>query len=204
MNRIIRSNTSSGFSLLELLVVLAVVSLIVCLNTTDLLGAQRQRDFEQFAREMVALLETCRWKALNERSYAGAIVEEQENVRYVSLYLDGNGNGIRTADVQAGKDYRFRGPVRMEKGSQDIATGILNESIPELPPKKGFLNPDDPVQFGKSNIISFSPKGDSSSGTLYLACRSQQQMFAVVIYGATARLRLWKYSNHEWQMVEDS
>ncbi len=168
------------------------------------MGAQRQRDFEQFARELVALLETCRWKALNERSYAGVIIEERESSHFLSLYLDGNRNGIRTADALSGKDYRFRGPVRMDKDSHDIGTGILNATIPQLPPKKGFLNPADPVQFGKSNIISFSPKGDSSSGTLYLACRSQKQMFAVVIYGATARLRLWKYSNHEWQMVEDS
>jgi hypothetical protein len=92
----------------------------------------------------------------------------------------------------------------MNKASGDIAAGILSASIPQIPPKKGFLNPVDPVQFGKSNIISFSPNGDSSSGTLYLSCRSQQQMFAIVLYGATSRLRLWKFGNHGWQMVEDS
>ena len=198
------SKKCCGFSLLEMLIVLTLISLVVCISTANLLGAQRQRDFEGFAREVVALLQTCRWKAMNERSYAGAIVTEQDDVHYVSLYLDGNGNGIRTADVLSGKDSRFRGPFRMNKVSGDIGTGVLNATIPQLPPKKGFLDPTDPVQFGKSNIISFSPKGDSSSGTLFLSCRSQSQMFAVVIYGATARLRLWKYSNHGWQMVEDS
>src|SRR4030095_2603416 len=129
----------------------------------------------EFAREVVALLETCRWKAMNERSYAGAIVTEQANVHYVSLYLDGNGNGIRTADVLSGKDTKFRGPFRMDKVSGAIGTAILNASLPELPPKKGYLDPAEPIQFGKSNIISFSPKGDSSSGTLFLSCRSQDQ-----------------------------
>ena len=203
MNPMIPYKKGYGFSLLEMLIVLTLISLLVCVSTSNLMGAQRQKDFEEFAREVVALLEACRWKAMNERSYAGAIVTEQANVRYVSLYLDGNGNGIRTADVLSGKDSKFRGPFRMDK-SGDIGTGVLNASIPQLPPKKGYLDPSDPVQFGKSSIISFSPRGDSSSGTLYLSCRSQSQMFAVVVYGATARLRLWKYSNHGWQMVEDS
>jgi prepilin-type N-terminal cleavage/methylation domain-containing protein len=196
---------SRGFSLVELLIVLALIALFVCITTTDLMGAQRQRDFEHFAREMLGLLESCRWKAMNERSYSGAIFHLDENhLQNLSLYLDGNANGIRTADVEAGKDLRFRGPLLLSKASGDIGAGILNDSIPQIPPKKGFLNPADPVQFGKSNIVSFSPKGDSSSGTLYLACRSQQQMFAIVVYGATARFRLWKFSNLEWQMVEDS
>jgi prepilin-type N-terminal cleavage/methylation domain-containing protein len=203
MNPTIPYKKGHGFSLLEMLIVLTLISLLVCVSTSNLMGAQRQKDFEEFAREVVALLEACRWKAMNERSYAGAIVTEQANVRYVSLYLDGNGNGIRTADVLSGKDSKFRGPFRMDK-SGDIGTGVLNASIPQLPPKKGYLDPNDPVQFGKSSIISFSPRGDSSSGTLYLSCRSQSQMFAVVVYGATARLRLWKFSNHGWQMVEDS
>ena len=193
-----------GFSLAEVLIVLTLIALFVCVTTTDLLGAQRQRDFEHFAREMLALLESCRWKAVNERTYAGAIVEDVESIYKVSLYLDGNGNGIHTADVQSGKDSKFRGPFPLNKASGDIGTGILNDSIPQIPPKKGFLIQNDPVQFGKSNIISFSPMGDSSSGTLYLACRSQQQMFAIVVYGATSRFRLWKYSNYGWQMVEDS
>jgi prepilin-type N-terminal cleavage/methylation domain-containing protein len=197
-------NNCAGFSLIELVIVLGLIAIFVLISTANLMGAQRQRDFENFAREMVVLLQTCRWKALNERSYAGAIVQEQQDGRYVSLYLDGNGNGIRSADVLAGKDPLFRGPIRMNKASGDIAAGILSASIPQIPPKKGFLNPVDPVQFGKSNIISFSPNGDSSSGTLYLSCRSQQQMFAIVLYGATSRLRLWKFGNHGWQMVEDS
>jgi hypothetical protein len=189
---------------MEVLIVLALIALFVCVSTTDLLGAQRQRDFEHFAREVLALLESCRWKAVNERSYAGAIIDQDADRHRVSLYLDGNGNGIRSAETESGKDPYFRGPFHLYKASGDIGAGILSDSIPQIPPRKGFLNADDPIQFGKSNIISFSPKGDSSSGTLYLACRSQQQMFAIVVYGATARFRLWKYSNQKWQMVEDS
>ena len=192
-----------GFSLAELLIVLSLIGIFVLFYTSNLSGSQRQQEFENFAREVFQLLEMCRWKALNQRVYAGAFLQESGNVYYASLHLDGNGNGIRTAEVQSGTDFSVYGPVRLQKASGDIHPGILS-SIPEIPPGTGWLQGgSDPVKFGKSNIISFSPNGDSSSGTLYLACGSQQQMFAVVVYGATARMTLWKYNNNKWQMVGD-
>ncbi len=192
-----------GHTLLELLVVLALIGMMVFLWTGDLRSTERERDFDLFAKEVFSMLETCRWKALNERVYAAAIVNETNNEYGMSFYLDGNSNGIRQNDILQRKDIPFRSPVRLERASGDLAPGILNASVPEIPPKKGMLDAGDPVKFGKSNIISFSPNGDSSSGTLYLACRSQKQMYAIVLYGATARISLWKFRNDQWQMVGD-
>ncbi len=194
-----------GFSVLELLVVLALIGLLVMIASPDLRGAERQREFENFARETVYLVEKCRWKAMNERTYAGIVFEKSGDLYAASLYTDGNGNGIRIADVQSGKDPAFYRTVILQRASGDIAAGILqNPAVAQIPPKTGTIDDaEDPVKFGKSDILSFSPNGDSSSGTLYLACRSQRQMYALVIYGATARLTLWKYSNFQWQTVGD-
>lgn len=192
-----------GFSLLELVVILTLIGLFLLVSTTNLSGAHRQRDFENFAKEMVAMLETCRWKALNERRYAGILVEEKEGGYVASLYVDGNNNGIRIADIRSGVEQQFHSVIRLDREGRDIAPGILVQPVQQIPPRKGLLEGDDPIRFGKSDIISFSPRGDSSSGTMYLACRSQAQMYAVVLYGATARINLWKLSNHEWQMVGD-
>lgn len=192
-----------GHSLLELLVVLALIGMMVFLWTGDLRSTERQRDFDLFAKEVFSMLETCRWKALNERVYAGAIINRTNNVYEMSFYLDGNSNGIRQNDILVKTDLPFRSTLRLERASGDLAPALLNPPAPQIPPKKGLLDDGDPVKFGKSNIISFSPNGDSSSGTLYLACRSQTQMYAIVLYGATARISLWKFSNDQWQMVGD-
>ena len=193
---------AKGFAFLELLVVLALVAILILAAVPDLRGMEKRRDFENFARETFELLEKCRWKAVNERAYSGAWFQQSNGTYFVSLYLDGNENGIRQTDIEEGKDTRFYGPHRWERSSGDLRPGIL-ESTRQIPPRSGFLQPDDPFRFGRSDIISFSPKGDSSSGTVYLACRSQQQMFAIVLYGPTARMSLWKFSNSEWQMVGD-
>lgn len=191
--------------MVELLVVVALIGLLVVLGSNDLRGAQRQQEFENFGRETLALAERCRWKAMNERKYAGIIFERAGETYVAVLYQDGNGNGIRLSDVQSGKDSAFYRSMVLERASGDIQAGILrNPDVTQIPPKTGTIDdPDDPIKFGKSDILSFSPNGDSSSGTLYLACRSQRQMYALVAYGATARLTLWKYSNFKWQTVGD-
>ncbi|PWT91239.1 MAG: hypothetical protein C5B54_05670 [Acidobacteria bacterium] len=179
----------NGFSLLETLVVLALIGLMLLFAGINLFSTARQSEFEEFARKVYADLEQCRWKSWNERVYAGAVFKAQSRGFSVSYYLDGNGNGIRTADIDKQKDILYRGPLLLQEASGDIGVGTLDGS--------------DPVRFGRSDILSFSPNGDSSSGTLYLVCRSQKQMYSIVIYGPTARMTLWKFSNQQWQMVGD-
>ena len=190
-------------TLLELLVVLTLVSLFVVFTTANLTAMHRQLDFDQFAREIVSSFRQCRWKAFRERCYTGIWVGQTVNGYEFSFYSDGNGNGIRSQDIETGTDPAFHRAVPIRKSKGDMEAAVLEQGAPEIPPKKGMLDPSDPVRFGKSNIISFSPDGQSSSGTLYLSCHSQKRMYAIVLYGPTARITLWKLSNQKWQLVGD-
>ena len=188
----------------EALVVLALVGILLLFSATDLRGAQRRRDFENFARELVDLLEVCRWRAISEGAYAGAVITRAEDGYSAVLYLDGNGNGIRMQDISNGVDLQFRGPVLLRGAGGDMEAGYVSPPVPQIPPRTGYLSDlSDPIRFGRSDIISFSPRGDSSSGTIYLACHSQSEMYALVLFGATARLTLWKLHSNQWQTVED-
>jgi prepilin-type N-terminal cleavage/methylation domain-containing protein len=201
---------NGGFSLVELLVVVALAGLFVLFAGPNLMGTLRNKEFENLAMEVADLFERCRWKAISERRYAGIFFEQPEPGRYrATLYLDANDNGIRKADIASGKEIRFFGPVSLTPSPQ-IGPGTLPSRVPEIPPKTGWILPgSDPIRFGKSDIVSFSAAGDSSSGTLYMACNSCNRMYGLVLYGVTARSTLWKYdaagssSNHEWQMAGD-
>ena len=50
----------------------------------------------------------------------------------------------------------------------------------------------DPVRFGRSDLITCNSRGVLASGTVYLTDGSDRQG-AVVVYGATARVRIWEY-----------
>ncbi len=107
---------------------------------------------------------------------------------------DGNGNGIRRAEVESGIDPVVDGPVDLATEHGGVRFGIIDtEPVPVLPPGSGTLtNPSDPVRFGSSDLASFTPQGTSSSGTVYLLS-PRGRMRAVSLYGITGRIRVWDY-----------
>ena len=52
-------------------------------------------------------------------------------------------------------------------------------------------------------MISFSPLGTSSSGTLYLAI-NEERMAAVKLFGPTGRIQQWEYDPevNQWRRID--
>ena len=55
------------------------------------------------------------------------------------------------------------------------------------------------MRFGRSDLVSFSPDGSASSGTLYVT-DGRDGLYAVVLFGPTARVRVWRFDrrNGRW------
>ena len=185
-----------GFSLIEVLITLAVSGILLAF-TLPLLADTVARE-----RLHAASLETAlQYRGLRQR----AVSEGQSfGLRYVasggrwcfSLYRDGNGNGIRTADILSGKDSLVQGPEDLGSRFEGIRIGLPVEPVPQIPPTSGLITaPEDPVKFGSSDIVSFSPSGSVSGGTLYLTDGSR--VAAVVVFGPTGRIRLHRYDPGE-------
>jgi hypothetical protein len=114
---------------------------------------------------------------------------------FYSVYSDGNGNGVRSSDITAGLDRRVAGPYPLSGGAPGVRVGI-NPGVPNLPPESGLLE-GDPVRFGSSDILSFSPIGTATPGTFYLAGDSAQA--AVRVSGGSARVRLMLWRGGRWR-----
>lgn len=106
-----------------------------------------------------------------------------------AAFADGNGDGVRTRDITHGVDPRLTPPERLADNFPGVDFGVL-ASVPAI--EGGSLPPgSDPIRLGSANLLSCSPAGTSSSGTLYVRGRSVQ--FAVRVYGDTGRVRLFRY-----------
>ncbi len=77
-------------------------------------------------------------------------------------------------------DYHFSG---VEFGIQPNVTGI----------DPGPFNTSDPIQIGSSTLLSFSPTGSCTSGTLFIRGLRRHQ-FAVRVLGATGRTRILEFN----------
>ena len=183
-----------GASLVELTVALALVALGAAVV---LPAASRMRDagrVEAGARYMATLLAARRGTAVAESRSVGLHFEPDGEGWAWREASDGNGNGVRTAELRSGTDSYRTAAIRLEDRVGGVRVGLLpDRPVPEVPPGTGLLDPGgDPVRFGRSDIISFSPDGRASSGTLYVT-DGRAGLCAVVLFGPTARTRVWRW-----------
>lgn len=115
------------------------------------------------------------------------------------FYEDGDGDGVRADDIAAGRDPAVGPPRDLHSRYDGVDFGLLDTAVPEVPPARGALAPlSDPVRFGSSDTVTFTPWGTASSGTLYIS-DGRDTVRAVVLYGRTGRIRIWRFDRALWR-----
>jgi Tfp pilus assembly protein FimT len=187
--------------MIELLVVLAVAicGMAVALPSVNHLRVDRR--CAAASRLMVGEFRKQRSESVARRRYRGLYFHRLDDEWVFSVVEDGNRNGLRTSEIRSGDDPVLDGPFRLQDRVRPIRPGIPFDSVRQIPPKSGWLdNLEDPVKFGRSDIVSFSPLGRSSSGTLYLT-DGVDRLYAVVLHGPGGRIRVWRYLSEEQRWV---
>ena len=184
-----RRTRQAGWSLVELVMVIGV-SLVVgslALAAFAPLGA-RARALGA-ARALSASLQRERIEAVRTGRVCGFYFEDDGSSIGFWPVADGNGNGLRAADIAAGSD-PVRGPRRRLADDFAGVRFAIDDDLPAIEGGPGLDAGSDPVRLGGS-VLAFSPAGSATSGTLYLASEDGGQ-FAVRILGATGRVRLFE------------
>ena len=177
-----------GYTLVELffaigvLVTLAAVALPV---TTAGLEDARVRSA---ARYLAARLREARMLAVHRSARVGLRFEPSGDDYAFGTFLDGNGNGVRSAEILRGVDP----PLRPVERLKDNVAGVRFGLLPGVPLVDGGAGTD-PVRIASGSILSFSPDGSSSGGTLYLRGVGSAQ-YAVRVFGVTGRTRVLRYA----------
>jgi hypothetical protein len=121
--------------------------------------------------------------------------EERDDGVYLGMYSDGNYNGVLSREIAEGTDQPLEEPVRLADNGA-VRVGIA-PGVQEPPPGRGMLDPNRPIRFGQSKMVSFSPLGTATPGTLYLAGHGLQ--VAVRVTGTDARIRVMIWRGIAWQ-----
>jgi prepilin-type N-terminal cleavage/methylation domain-containing protein len=194
---------SKGFTLAELLVVLAVVGIAVSVGIPSAAAIRESGRAEAGARVIAAELSAQRWKGVTGHGTRGLQFRRLAGGWAWREVADGNGNGLRTAEITRGIDRAVSPDVRLESLVEHVTIGIPpGGPYPEAPPGTGLLgDTDDPVRFGASDLVSFGPLGTASSGTLYVTDR-KNGFCAIVLFGPSSRLRVWRYlpGENRWML----
>ena len=104
------------------------------------------------------------------------------------LYADGNGNGVLQKDIDRGVDLPLTPVSWLDDEAAEISLRI-NQTISDVSGSTELFPGDDPLRIGNTSLLTFSPLGSATGGTLYVAAHRGPQM-AIRVFGATGRVRV--------------
>jgi Tfp pilus assembly protein FimT len=132
------------------------------------------------ARYLSGRMALARARAVMRSATVGLRFDADQRGVAFGVFVDGNGNGVRVKDIAAGIDQPLEPMTRLSDLFPGVAIGLSDETA-------------DPVHIGASSVMSFTPLGTATSGTISLRARDGSQ-FAVRVLGATGRTRVLRYN----------
>lgn len=177
---------SRAYSVIELLVGLTLALLLCGASMPSLLAAREDVRADGAADFLVSQFQKTRMEALRRNAHVAVRFESDGDDYLLAFYVDGNANGVRATDITSGVDALLRPRERLDQQFPGVRFGF-EEGVTDVDGVRSADNPD-PIRFGRSRMLSFSPMGTSSSGTVYLHGRGHRQL-AVRVLGGTGRIR---------------
>lgn len=192
-----------GFQLFELLVVFAILSTVATIGIPRLLDWSRYLKLDLATHELVGVLRLARSYAVRHSTKVGVKFRPgADRGTTYTLYRDGDGDGVRTADIDAGIDPAIGPPHQLAHFGSFARFGF-----PPGPPPRDPSNPsrrldrlDDPIRFNRSDIASFSHLGGSTPGSLYVT-DGLYLLSVVRVFGRTGKVKIMQYDQdvEEWR-----
>jgi prepilin-type N-terminal cleavage/methylation domain-containing protein len=177
-----RRNEAPGFSLVELLITISLLA-IVCAIAAPRISAGLDRARAKAAtRYLAAQMGAARTQAVLRGAAVALRAHADDEGVAISLVVDGNGNGVRTREIDGGIDQPLSVPLRIEELFAGVVIGV--------PGATGR----DAVRLSGTELLSFTPAGTATSGSLYVLGKDGSR-FAIRILGVTARVRLEQYND---------
>lgn len=175
-----------GFTLIELMFVAALCSVVAATAVAQITaGLDRSRAWGA-ARFLAGQMADARMRAVSSR--AAVALRFVDDGREHQMFIDRNRNGVRTKDIADGIDRPLGPSMRLSEMFPGVRVAISLEA-----------GGGAAVQFGVADLVTFTPLGTATAGSVYIQGRDGSQ-FAVRVLGVTARTRVLRFnpSTREW------
>jgi prepilin-type N-terminal cleavage/methylation domain-containing protein len=183
-------HTARGYSLIELLVAVTVMVILAGAAIPFATASVDRSRTAGAASYLASRLMLARFEAVNRSSYVAVQFVQRSDGYWLRTFVDGNRNGVLARDITRGTDRPITPNLRLDQEFPGISFGIC-PGVTGIDPGQPF-DTSDPIQIGQSTLMSFSPDGSSTAGTLYIRGARANQ-FAVRVLGATARARVFHF-----------
>jgi len=191
-----------GFSLLEVLAVLAIVGLALAVTVPNLEQFKRSSDLVRLARQIAADGLRCRMEALTSCRNVGLVFADIEDHSYYVMVADGDDDGVSRADYLRGIDRAVGPKVWVHFLSGGTRLGVPAAWRVPDPSGSGVLDARG-LRVGSSGIMSFSKSGGATPSSVYFN-DGRDRVLAVRVNGEVGRIRalLWRRGWKAWREIK--
>ncbi len=188
--------SAAGLSLIEVLLALSLTMAAAGAAIPAVLEVNRAMKLRAGIAFITGYLQQARLQAMTRGRPVGIRFRESGADWRIAAFVDGNGNGIRNADIDAGIDRALDTELSLAARAPAVRLARL-AGVPDVNGDPG----GSAVRFGASGIATFDPDGSSSSGSVYLTDGRSQ--LAVTVTPATGRIRVrrWDHRRQLWEAV---
>jgi hypothetical protein len=179
---------TEGFCWVDVLLAMALAVLMAALAvplTARSLDALRARDAAGF---ICTRIRVARQQAISSSAGVAVVFDQTAAGWTFRLCQDRNRNGVRRAEIDAGRDECPSGPWRLSDQFPGLSVG-RDASVPGFDAEPGT---SDALALGRADMVSCSTTGGCTTGTVFLQSTSGDQ-YAVRISGVAGRTRVLRF-----------
>ena len=187
-----------GFSLLETLAAVAVLGLLAMVGAGSMSRLAAQSSTRALNQVIRGLITESASRAIMGRTYVGVVFEQGPRGATATLVEDGDWDGVTREDITRRRDRPLGRPLYLREGRAYLG---LPEAV-RTDPLGGRIPDGDPIRFGRGDILSFSPFGTSTPGSLYVRDTSGKEAWAFRVAGIDGRIRCYRWWRGKWSEVK--
>jgi hypothetical protein len=169
-----------GYTLIEILFLCGLLATIAAATIPQTLSALDGLRTASAARWLTARMASARTQAVMRSAHVAIRFVDTPSGITLATFVDGNGNGVRNTDIDTLVDRACDTPIELADLFPGVDIGVSGTAG------------SDPVRLGSSNLLSFTPNGTATSGSIYVRGRRGSQ-YVVRVLGATGRARIQRY-----------
>lgn len=191
----------AAFSFIEIMFVLGTAATVSAVAVPETLATIDDSRTAAAARYVATRLQRARMEAVSRNGSTALRFTSLPDHYEFAGYVDGNRNGVLSRDIQSGVDQLFQPIDRLG----DHFSGVDFGAIADLPAVDAGSPPpgDDPIRLGSSDMVTFTPEGTATSGSLYIRGRRGTQ-YVVRVYGETGKTRVLRFNTGSGQWIPAS
>jgi Tfp pilus assembly protein FimT len=177
---------------IELVAVTSLITILGGIAAAHVLSSMDHSRGYAAARFFAGRLGLARTQAAARGAAVALRFTQQPRGFTFAVFQDGNGNGVRIGDIEAGVDQQTEPSTSVFEQFPGVDIGLSPHS-----PAANAL------QLSHSSLLTFTPLGTATSGTIHIRDARGSQ-WAVRILGATGRIRVLRYDprSGEWLVAQ--